>query len=142
MMTNRAPFHLAYRPLAPFTESLAQGDVEAVLAVGDAEAHRRVAVVAIALKRYRGQHGDYPKSLSALAPEYLDPVPPDFIDGQPLRYRVTDDGHFVLYSIGLDGVDDGGKMSLPGPEIISKDKDGFFLAPSNVDIVWPRPAAE
>ena len=76
----------------------------------EAEARRRILITAIALERYRGKHGSYPNTLSELAPEFLKIPPVDFMDGQPLRYRSTDDGHFMLYSAGLDCVDDGGQM--------------------------------
>ncbi|MFW6162335.1 MAG: hypothetical protein ACODAJ_06160 [Planctomycetota bacterium] len=39
----------------------------------------------------------------------LDALPPDPFDGQPLRYRTTDDG-FVVYAVGEDGKDDGGAV--------------------------------
>jgi hypothetical protein len=61
------------------------------------------------------------------------------MDGKPLRYRLTADGHFVLYSVGLDCVDDGGNdrwrwRKYPnGPP--SYDTPGAF------DLVWPRPAS-
>jgi hypothetical protein len=46
--------------------------------------------------------------LSALAPDYLDAIPQDPFDGQPLRYRPQGHG-YMLYSIGPDLKDDGGK---------------------------------
>ena len=63
------------------------------------------------------------------------------MDGQPLRYRLTDGGHFALYSIGLDCVDDGGKLPLPDQPRLNKNADGSYSAPTNVDIVWPRPVS-
>ena len=77
----------------------------------EAEARRRILIAAIALKRYRGRHGGYPKALQELVPELLQSPPIDFMDGKPLRYQLTDDGHFVLYSVGLDCVDDGGNAA-------------------------------
>jgi hypothetical protein len=74
----------------------------------EAEARRRILIAAIALERHRGRHGGYPKALQELVPELLQTPPVDFMDGKPLRYQLTDDGHFVLYSVGLDCVDDGG----------------------------------
>lgn len=53
---------------------------------------------AIALELYRRTHGSYPAALDQLVPEFLDEVPPDRADGQPLRYERTDDGA-TLYSI-------------------------------------------
>jgi len=67
-----------------------------------------LARVAIGLERYRLDQGKYPDSLTALAPQYLNPVPHDIIGGQPLHYRLTPDGQFVLYSIGWNERDDGG----------------------------------
>lgn len=107
----------------------------------EAEARRRILVTAIALERYHNKHGAYPVSLDLLAPEFLKTVPVDFMDGRPLRYRLTGDGHFVLYSVGLDCVDDGGKQPLPDAPRMPRNSEGFHVAPTNVDIVWPRPAA-
>ena len=71
----------------------------------EAEARRRILITALALERYRGKFGAYPPTLAALHPEYMKSEPLDFMDGQPLRYRLSDDGNFVLYSprIGLRG---------------------------------------
>jgi len=41
-------------------------------------------------------------------PTYLDAVPKDPFDGKELRYKKLETG-FVVYSIGKDGNDDGGK---------------------------------
>lgn len=65
--------------------------------------------VAIALRRYHLRHNHWPKELTELVPEFLDAIPPDRFDGQPLRYRL-DRGQPVIYSVGLDGVDD---LGLP-----------------------------
>lgn len=67
-----------------------------------------LARTAIALERYRLANGNYPDSLAALMPRFMDKVPHDIIGGQPLHYRRTEDGQFILYSIGWNGTDDGG----------------------------------
>ncbi|MGD0745120.1 MAG: hypothetical protein ABSA45_08185 [Verrucomicrobiota bacterium] len=67
-----------------------------------------LARVAIALERYRLAHGEYPDSLDALAPQLMQKIPHDIIGGGPLHYRRTDDGQFVLYSVGWNETDDGG----------------------------------
>ena len=107
-----------------------------------AESRRRLLITAIALERYRGRHGSYPPMLQALAPDLLLQVPVDFMDGQPIRYRLTGDGHFVLYSVGLDCVDNGGEMQPPRrpgvPDYGSPDSRLFLQGP---DLVWPRPAS-
>ena len=67
-----------------------------------------LARTAIALERYRLAHGEYPESLDALALQFIAKVPYDVIGGQPLKYRRTNDGQFVLYSVGWNERDDGG----------------------------------
>lgn len=63
---------------------------------------------ALALRAYRLDQGAYPGELSDLVPDYLDSIPQDpFAGDAPLRYRIDGD-RYVLYSIGPDGVDDGG----------------------------------
>jgi len=71
-----------------------------------------LARVAIALERYRLAHEKYPDTLAVLEPQFLNPVPHDVIGGAPLHYRLTKDGQFVLYSIGWNDEDDGGKVAL------------------------------
>lgn len=105
------------------------------------ETERRIIITAIALERYRTRHGSYPDSLSALAPDFLKVVPSDFMNGQPLHYRRTDDGHFILYSVGLDCVDNGGRIQ-PRMGDANFVRPAFPGAPPpESDIVWPRPAA-
>ena len=65
-------------------------------------------LVACALERFRLRHGDYPKELRELVPDTLPKLPRDRFDGQPLRYRRTDEGGVTLYSAGKDCRDDGG----------------------------------
>jgi hypothetical protein len=66
------------------------------------------AQVACALERYHLAHGDYPETLDALLPQFMDQLPHDLIGGQSLHYRRTDDGKFLLYSVGWNEKDDGG----------------------------------
>ena len=94
------------------------------------ETARRITITTIALKRYQLAHQSYPASLSELVPQYLAQVPIDFMDGKPLRYKLQPDGNFLLYSVGEDGVDDGGD---PTPTTGNSWLKGH-------DIVWPRAA--
>jgi hypothetical protein len=105
----------------------------------EAEARRRLLVTAIALERYRLRHGRYPKALQELVPELLSSSPVDFMDGEPLRYCLTADGHFLLYSVGLDGVDDGGNLRRGGR--IDPYGPLSYDTPAALDLVWPRPAS-
>jgi hypothetical protein len=74
----------------------------------------RCAVAAVAAERYRRARGSWPDSPAALVPDYLRAVPLDPFDGQPLRYRKLDDGT-VVYSLGPDRKDDGGKLDYKNP---------------------------
>jgi RNA polymerase sigma factor (sigma-70 family) len=71
-------------------------------------ANLRLAVAAVALEQFRAARLQYPADLSELTPTYLDAVPADPFDGQPLRYRKQGAG-YILYSIGPDLKDDSGK---------------------------------
>ncbi|MHC4110392.1 MAG: hypothetical protein ACYSUY_04910 [Planctomycetota bacterium] len=71
-------------------------------------AQLHTAQVGLAIQRYRLAAGKLPESLAELIPTYLDVVPNDPFDGKELRYKKLETG-FVVYSIGKDGSDDGGK---------------------------------
>jgi hypothetical protein len=106
----------------------------------EAEAHRRILIAALALERYHTRRGAYPTTLADLAPDFLKTEPLDFMDGKPLRYQLNTDGHYLLYSVGLDRADDGGKM--PGNERLgAPGLPAARLAGTPAgDIVWPFPA--
>lgn len=148
-VTNTVPFQSKYRSRVQALLNLRQmtlawrlyatGGRGLLDRAAEAEARRRLVISAIALKRYRGRHGGYPKALQELVPELLQSSPVDFMDGKPLRYRLTADGHFVLYSVGLDCVDDGGMLPRRGRGN-SYGPIGYD-APQARDLVWPRPAS-
>ena len=71
-------------------------------------AYLRTARTALAVMRYRLAAGRLPDALTDLVPIYLDAVPVDPFDGKDLRYEKLGVG-FVVYSIGQDMRDDGGK---------------------------------
>lgn len=78
--------------------------------------YRDATLATIALEQYRRAHADWPQALIQLVPDFLDAVPLDRADGQPLRYRRTDDGGAVLYSLGPDRDDDGRVPTDDGQE--------------------------
>jgi hypothetical protein len=71
-----------------------------------------LARVAIALERYRFALGTYPESLDVLAPRFIEKLPHDIVNGQPLQYRRTVEGKFLLYSVGWNETDDGGQAAV------------------------------
>lgn len=78
-------------------------------AVGRAMTRQRAADVALAIERYKLEHGERPPTLKALVPKFLSAVPSDPFDGRPLRYGVAGEG-YVVYGVGKDEQDDGGKV--------------------------------
>lgn len=103
-----------------------------------AETEREMAVAACALERYRKRFSKYPEKLENLIPEFISQLPRDVLDGEPMRYHRNDDGTFLLYSIGEDGIDDGGD---PEFETASSDKRSIQMTKGR-DWVWPRRATE
>ncbi len=71
--------------------------------------HRDGLVVGIALELYRRDHGKCPATLTDLVPHYLPAVPADRVTGNDVKYRLVD-GHPIVYSVGDDGLDDGGTL--------------------------------
>lgn len=75
----------------------------------------------LAIEQHRIENGVLPESLESLVPEYIDAVPVDPLAKveQPLIYRVLAEPDergvgFVLYSLGLDGTDNGGTAHPQG----------------------------
>jgi hypothetical protein len=101
------------------------------------ETARNVVITAIALKRYELRHHQLPATLDDLTPELLKAVPIDCMDGQPLRYRLKADGTFLLYSVGDNGVDDGGN---PSPPKNIRSSNFYWQNNLVLDWVWPQPA--
>ena len=67
----------------------------------------RAARVAVAVERYRLAHGILPGSIDDLTPRFIDAVPLDPYDGEPMRYAVTPTG-YAVYSVFENVTDDGG----------------------------------
>jgi hypothetical protein len=118
------PYDMLSKNLLPALDRTAEGFARAQTTVD-------LARIACALERYRLANGQFPATLQALAPKFIETLPHDVINGQPLKYRRTDDGQFVLYSVGWDEKDDGGQVALTkagNPDI------------SKGDWVWRYPA--
>jgi len=70
---------------------------------------QRALRAALAAERFRLATGRWPDDLSALVPQYLDAVPVDPFDGQPIRFKRTDEG-VNIWCVGDDMVDNGGDI--------------------------------
>jgi len=104
-------------------------------------AARRMAATAVAIRLYELDHGGRPISLEELVPDYLSSVPADpfAADGRSLGYR-PDAPKPVLYSVGVDGKDDGGEYEVIATGLVTSDALDlvFFL---DGDRPWPIPAS-
>ena len=93
-----------------FVDTLLQPLHRARLAFVKDAALLRLAQSAIAVERYRLAKGRLPVALSDCVPVYLDAVPDDPFDGQPIRFRLAERGYLV-YSVSIDLDDDSGMPS-------------------------------
>jgi len=93
--------HVLVKTLAPALSRVAERDLRF-------QADIDMARTAVAIERFRLTKGVLPRDLATLVPDYLDQVPIDPFDGQPIRYRRTKPG-YRLYSVFEDGQDHDGK---------------------------------
>ena len=98
-----------------------------------AQTQREMMLAAIALHRHRLRYGNWPSDLTQLVPTFLSELPRDFMDGQPLRYRLSPSGRFLLYSVGTDMEDNGGNPSCCKTDLTVWHGE---------DWVWPEPVSE
>jgi hypothetical protein len=73
----------------------------------ECEAKLEVVRAALAVERFRRANGRLPASVVDLSPRFLESVPMDTLQGGPLRLKALARG-YVVYSVGWDGMDDGG----------------------------------
>jgi hypothetical protein len=71
-------------------------------------AQERLLLTELALRCYQSERAQVPALLEELVPGYLARVPQDPLSGKPMVYR-PQGTNWLLYSVGVDRVDDGGK---------------------------------
>ena len=71
-------------------------------------AHERLLIAELALRAYSAETGHAPARLEELTNRFIARLPLDPFAAQPLIYR-PQGTNWLLYSVGADGVDDGGK---------------------------------
>ena len=125
--SHRSPYNL-------FTGMLIPALDKACKKFAIAQTYVNLARVACALERYRLAHDGYPETLGALVPQYIDKLPHDIINGQPLKYRRAPGGSFVLYSVGWNETDDGGTV------VLRDAKNATAVDQDKGDWVWRYPA--
>lgn len=121
------------RPYTVFAKLLMPALDKAVRRSARAQVSVDAARLACALERQRLTRGEYPETIEALVPQFLEKTPNDVIDGNPLRYRRTADGGYTLYSIGWNQKDDNGEIAW------QKAKEGTAVDLNEGDWVWQMP---
>ena len=97
-------------------------------AVWNERARQAALEVLLAAQAYRRDTGEFPESLNQLVPQYLEAVPLDPCDrhGGRLRYRRDLPTNGVVWSVGIDGNDEGGVLNIDVKTVGSADV-GFVL---------------
>jgi hypothetical protein len=116
LLIHWSPNNILSRMFLPFLPSVVKKYAYAQSSVD-------MARVACALERCRLAQGEYPETLDALLPRFIETLPHDVISGQPLKYHRTGSGQFALYSVGWNGTDDGGTVVLRKPSKLTIDYD-------------------
>ncbi|HTM54107.1 MAG TPA: hypothetical protein VL175_08765 [Pirellulales bacterium] len=134
------PPHSSRTRLRYWLVSLLLPAVDSVFAAQEREQQIKDAtLVAIALELWHRRHGEWPAKLDELVPDLLPAVPPDRVDGQPLRYVIRD-GRPILYSIGGDR-NDGGGVAPEDPASAQPYRFGVYEDASKDEtgdwILWP-----
>jgi hypothetical protein len=119
-MKTRHPYRILAAMLVPAVQRAALKSAQ-----GQVDIH--LARVGCALERYYMAEGNYPETLGALEPRFLAALPPDPVNGQPLRYQRLDGGRFVLYSLGTDLDDDGGRFAPDRRKPDGEEPDGDWV---------------
>jgi len=81
-------------------------------------------LLAIAAELFRRATGAWPASAHDVVPGYLPRLPEDPFTGDAMRLGVRADGQLVVYGVGRDGDDDGGRMDPSEESEIRPKADG------------------
>jgi hypothetical protein len=126
--SRTGPYNIFVKMLLPAVE-------RAAIKSARAQTFCDAARVACALERSRIAEGKLPERLDSVVPKFLASVPTDIMDGKPLRYQLKPDGGYVLYSVGENLTDEGGKIVF---RETGKDPG---VDPAKGDWAWVMPAS-
>jgi hypothetical protein len=129
-LTNRSSAGLFFHHLF-FCRLVLPGSSRSAQKAAFAQTAADCALVACALERYHRKQGQYPEALGALEPEFIQKLPHDIINGEPLRFHRTEAGQYVLYSVGWNETDDRASVGVA--------KTGDETALAQGDWVWQLP---
>jgi hypothetical protein len=108
-----------------FVVILALNDERAGMKIDGTLCQNRLLMLSFALRAYHAEHAVYPENLGKLVPTYLDSIPDDPFGTGPMRYQRIGK-NYNLYSVGFNGVDDGGKPSMS--KVLDSSRDGDIVA--------------
>ena len=128
-MRNFSKFH-------PIARAVLPAYIHKYKGFSEVEAGAGIVRVALACKLYFQERGSYPEGLDDLVPEYFDELPKDPYTGESFIYKPLSEGGFVVYSVGLNGVDSGGEPRKKGLSLPDED------ARLRDDIIWWEPPIE
>lgn len=94
----------------------------AIMKEGALEALMQATRAGLACKIYKARTGRYPEDLEALVPDILTEVPVDPFTGKPLVFKI-ERGQLLIYSLGSNQKDDGGRSSPMTQMTMEKDDD-------------------
>jgi hypothetical protein len=95
-------WHVTTLLIFPATTTVFEASAKAI-------ARKETTVVAIAAERFRLKHGEYPKNLDDLVPEFLAALPKDPFTGDSLS-MARQGNDLMIYSVGPNRMDDGGNQ--------------------------------
>jgi len=114
------PYYQAAAQWEDFDAQLANGKITGLLnllllpatraccvAGAQADARCQALRLGLAVEKYRLRNRRLPTRLEDLTPDFIPVVPLDPFDGKPMRMKRTDHS-LIVYSIGPDGIDNGG----------------------------------
>ncbi len=134
-----SPYRFLIKPFLLGEEmDMALFEAERKIALGQTRVNE--AIVACALERYRLANGQFPETLNAISPQFLEKMPLDVITGEPLKYRRTTDGQFVLYSVGWNAKDDVGTLAWGRGKLHTNHDNSPTEDTKLGDWVWQYPA--
>jgi hypothetical protein len=88
------------------------------------EANMGAAQISLACKIYMNQHGHLPNNILALVPDILEEAPLDPFTGKPFIYKLQEGG-FIVYSIGSNEQDEGGRGTFHITQLIMEKDDDW-----------------
>ena len=92
------------------------------------ESGKRATILTVALHQYHHQHGRWPAALGDCRLAGIENVQIDPVAKQPFGYKLVD-GRPVLFSLGFDGINNGGEHDRSWPDDAEGSDFVFFPVP-------------